>query len=324
MDFGNTTSYGTAPTYLNATVSPTNSDIQSFFIRMCFKVNVFSEEVLYSLPDAVVWFSLSAVSFFFNAIAALYFISVKTGNQLQDTLNANLFIFHVLFGTTVHINFGFVYIKDQCISRTIAHLGTLLMTICSVVTLTLVAYRQLKKLTKIGGLALITEVPTIKKVLSTAIVWVCCIIVVLIKFLNPSTYAPIVIIFLFSLLLFTLYMLTSRALKQARRQFTALASSEEKEAKMARVRSCDDGMKILFALQISTAITWLPACVITLLARIGVDDSIMMNVASKIFLKFLFLPPILDPLFLFWSSARFRRKMKNYLVNLALEMLLYD
>ncbi len=300
--------------YSNSTMTVNESDSQSLINKLCYRVA--DEKDVYSLPEAIMWFCFAAVSFLLNALAAWYFIYVKTRNPLQDILNANLFIFHLVFGSTVQINSGIVYLKDQCFSRAIAQVGALFMTISSLVTLILVVCRQLKKLSRVGAITMAEELSTRKKYLAIGLVWICCFVVLSIKLSKPSTYAPIVIIFILSLLLFALYMATSRALRNARRQFSALPSSQEKDNKLSSVASCNEALKILFALQISTLVTWVPASFITLLNRMGVNDSLAMNAVSEICVKVLLMPPILDPLSLFWSSARFRRRLKDSLLAL--------
>ncbi len=302
----------TAESYSNSTIMPNGNHSQSFINKMCYRVANVQHE--HSLPEAIMWFCFAVISFSLNALAAWYFVFVKTRNPLQDILNANLFILHLVFGSTVQINVGIIYLKDQCLSRAVGTIGALFMTMSSLVTLILIACRQLKKFTRVGAITLAEEVTNRKKFLAIGFVWICCLLALAMKLYNPSTYAPIVIIFILSLLLFALYMATSRALRNARHQILASPSSEEKDNKLSSVASCDEALRILFALQMSTLITWVPASFITLLNRMGVTDSVIMTSVAEMCIKILFLPPILDPLSLFWSSVRFRRRLKDSLL----------
>eukprot|EP00794_Sanderia_malayensis_P019251 gene19251-21179_t len=289
-------------------------DVNSLVQKLCFRLLV--DYQFHSLAEAALWFLVAVISILLNAFSVFYFVFIKSARRFHEKLNANLFIIHLVFGTMAQVNVGIIFVRDECVNRMITLVSTMMITVSSLVTLISIAIGQLKRVKKVAGESNEHEVSRKRSIQSIVFVWVFSLGNVLIKVLQPTSYVPIFVVFILSIILLALYLITSSTLKRVRRQFSEVAAGQERATKMSCVTSCDEALKIILVLQISTLITWLPASLLTLVNRIGVQDSATTRVLFVIGLRLLFLPPLLDPLSLFWSSAKMRNRLRQYLFAL--------
>lgn len=289
------------------TVQPLSSIID----KMCFRLVEAGKDA--SVTEAIVWFVIAFISMSLSAIVFHFFVFIKRVFNTIEIILINLIACHLSVGLIVQVCIGMIYIKDTCLLRAICHTGTLIMTNCSVTSMLCLTWNQLRRLSKIGtGIGSPEPLNKAKSCIVIGCIWAYCLAILLLKVTSPSSHAPIALILVMTLALLALYLITRRTLKQIRAHFTTQESGEERDNRITSVHQISEALKMVLLLHIITTLTWLPASLITLVTRIRViEQTTVMNSVSKVALRILFLPPLLDPLCLLLTNRRMRRSFKN-------------
>ena len=134
----------------------------------------------------------------------------------------------------------------------------------------------------------------------------------ILKFRHPVSFLPIAFITVVSLLLFILFVITRKALSKARSKIRNAENALDNDGLFSLISQVDGALKIIFLLQIATAVTWIPSSLIVLLTRLEViNQSARMHIATKIALKIIFLPPLFDPICLLVKHKHLRASTKK-------------
>ena len=274
-------------------------------------------DVAKSIPLAVCWFIIAAVSLLLNIVALRFFIQITKIHQLHEMLLANQLICHVSVGFSVQLGVGILYLYDNCLLRSLCVICSIIMANISIITLLFLTLNQLLNVTLYRASFLISKT---KRTTAIVLVWLYCIGFVILKLRRPESFIPISFIAVMSLILFFLFLMTRKALLKARSQIENVENAVDNDGLLTLTSQVDDALKIIFLLQIATAVTWIPSSLIVLLTRLEViNQSAKMHIATKIALKIIFLPPLLDPLCIFVKNRRLRISLKttvSYLLSL--------
>ena len=283
----------------------------------CFLVSHEVKEIERSIVQFIIWFVIAIVSLVLNGATFNFFWQEHNSWRTYRVLLLNLLSCNLSVGFLTQALVATLFIKDTCSLRAICTVAIPVTNHFSLISLTFISFSQQQRALKLSRRAVPDPGTKLFDVCLVSITWVYCGFVALIKFLYPSSYVPLVLCAVISLLLVSSLIFIVVMLRRIRRNVIGTENQAQDGTLESLVLQLDDVSKMVLIVLVVALVTWLPAIVVSLLFRFGVIwNSSRVGIFLKISLHILSLAPSLDVLCFLFQTPRLRRSIKEKLKNI--------